>query len=390
MEQVKKFYKNCVIGSNDDNTYIRQWTDEWTTNTTLEIAPFPLFPHMNIDIINATHYQWCGPMLLIAKYLGKFTKCRIKINKFEQNFGIISKSLFDGTTAIALNSIPSYIYVTFVIDRNMSSLVKLTPYITFIDSAQVLAITKKGKFIRNYHPINLFKLFIDDNHFFKPIECFDSEVYYCIIASIIVISGVISGYRKSVKIFISNFWSYSSVLINGSYKLDQSCSLTMILSSNWLLMSVILMASFSGMLKDLFIKPRPILWVDTWDDLVNWKELKLQTTKYSSLVNFIGKNPDHYISKEIVNNERLKLFETSLANQNLDKISDFDGVMNGKVALVFPSQYLHVLKNNLIVRGLEEDIDFHISKNGDTLKSCFVFYSQKNMNNKQILKFYLL
>ena len=101
-------------------------------------------------------------------------------------------------------------------------------------------------------------------------------------------------------------------------------------------------------------------------------------------------NPDHYISKEIINNKRLELFDIRIANKNIDKTLDFDGIANGKVALVFPSQYLHVLKNNLIIRGLEEDIDFHISKNGDSLKSCFVFYSEKNMNNKQILKYYFV
>ena len=161
----------------------------------------------------------------------------------------------------------------------------------------------------------------------------------------------------------------------------------MILLSHWLLMCVILTAAFSGMLRDLLIKPRPIYWVDSWDDLVNWNELKIQTPVLGSFVNFIRKNPDHYWSKEIINNKRLQIFQPSILNDNLDKAFDFDGIANGKVALVLPSQYLHVLKNNLVVRGLEEDIDFHISKNGDHLVSCFVFYSEKNMNNYQIVKF---
>ena len=189
-----------------------------------------------------------------------------------------------------------------------------------------------------------------------------------------------------MKTFFRSLWSYTSVVINGSEKLDSSCIINMILSSHWLLMCVILTAAFSGMLKDLLIKPRPIYWVDSWDDLVNWKELKIQTTVLTSLFNFIQTNPDHYMSKEIIKNKRLQAFPLRLLSGNLDKTLDFDGIANGKVALVFPSQYLHVLKNNLVVRGLEEDIDFHISKNGDSLKSCFVFYSEKNMNNKQILK----
>ena len=239
-----------------------------------------------------------------------------------------------------------------------------------------------------YNFISIF--LIDDNHLFKPMECFDLEVYYCIIASIVVISGVISVYRKSVKVFISNLWSYSSVIINGSYNLDQSCTFTMIISSNWLFMCVILMASFSGMLKDLLIKPRPIHFIDSWDDLVNWKHVQIHTTILSSLVNFVRKNPDHYWSKEIINNKRLITFQPSILNTNLDKAFDFDGIAKGKVALLLPSQYLNVLKYNLVERGLEEDIDFHISKFGASLKSCFVFHSQKNMNNYQILKLFFM
>ena len=77
MEKVKKLRSICVIASRDESDYISQWADHWTTNTTLEIAPIPRFPHMEFYNINQTHYQWCGPMVLVAEYLAKFTKCRI-------------------------------------------------------------------------------------------------------------------------------------------------------------------------------------------------------------------------------------------------------------------------------------------------------------------------
>ena len=146
MEQVKKFKKICVISSLNEIDYVRQWTDHWTTNTTLKITPIPRFPHMLFYSINATHYQWCGPMLLIAEYLGKLTKCKIKINTFEQNYDILFKSLFNGKTAVLLNPMPSFHYVNHVIDRNMTSLIKLSPYIDFADLSQVLAATRKGEF----------------------------------------------------------------------------------------------------------------------------------------------------------------------------------------------------------------------------------------------------
>ena len=85
-------------------------------------------------------------------------------------------------------------------------------------------------------------------------------------------------------------------------------------------------------------------------------------------------------------NTRKEIFNQKTLSQNLDKVFDFEGINKGKIALVFPSLYLHVLKNNLVRLGMKEDIDFHISKYGDTRKSCFIFYSAKNMNDQQILK----
>ena len=85
-------------------------------------------------------------------------------------------------------------------------------------------------------------------------------------------------------------------------------------------------------------------------------------------------------------NNRKEMFNETTLSLNLDKVFDFEGISKGKVALVFPSLYLHVLKNNLVELGMIEDIDFHISKYGDPWKSCFIAYSVKNMNEYQILK----
>ena len=122
----------------------------------------------------------------------------------------------------------------------------------------------------------------------------------------------------------------------------------MMLSSLWLMVCLTLMSAFSGMLRDLLIKPHPIYWVDSWDDLVNWKHLKIQTVVLTDLANFIRKNPDNPMSKELIDNKRIEAFKPTILTQNLDKAFDFDGIANGEVALVLPSQYLHVLKNNLV------------------------------------------
>ena len=83
-------------------------------------------------------------------------------------------------------------------------------------------------------------------------------------------------------------------------------------------------------------------------------------------------------------NNRVEIFDQKSMLKNSGKRYDFDGISKGKIALIFPSLYLHVLKNNLVALGMEEDIDFHISKYGDPWKSCFIFYSANNMNKNQV------
>ena len=81
---------------------------------------------------------------------------------------------------------------------------------------------------------------------------------------------------------------------------------------------------------------------------------------------------------------RTEIFNEKSKPKKDKSVYDLEGVSKSKVALVMASQYLHVFKNYLVALDMEEDIDFHISKYGDPWKSCYVFYSTKNMNNKQI------
>ena len=54
---------------------------------------------------------------------------------------------------------------------------------------------------------------------FKHFECFEPEVYYGIIASIIVISFVTSFHKRSLKSFLTTFWSYLSVILSDYFSL---------------------------------------------------------------------------------------------------------------------------------------------------------------------------
>ena len=147
MEELNKHWKNCYITSRDSNDYIRQWTASRTSNTTIEIAPFVKFPHLFYININVTHYQWCGPMLLIAEYLGKLTNTRITLNQFLPNLGAVIQRMVTSSLSIVLSSMTTARYYEFVVENNMDQHVKLSSYIEFTDNSKVLAHTKKGNII---------------------------------------------------------------------------------------------------------------------------------------------------------------------------------------------------------------------------------------------------
>ena len=47
-----------------------------STSFIIEATGFPYRADISYQAINDTHYQWCGPMMLIAQYLAKWINAR--------------------------------------------------------------------------------------------------------------------------------------------------------------------------------------------------------------------------------------------------------------------------------------------------------------------------
>ena len=270
-------------------------------------------------------------------------------------------NLVNLNTAIGLTSLAGTRYLKMIIQNNQSSFIKLTSQIDYADTAKILASTKKG-----------------GHELFYQFKCFETEVYYGIIVSIVLISGLISVYKKSVKTFLEVFWTYFSVIINGSSdSLKFQHNFDRLIFSVWLLVCTLIMSAFSGQLRDQLIKPRPIEWIDSWQDLHEWKDVTIQTLVLTELATFINKSADNPMAQDF--RQRTELLSDAIIKQSMDEVLDFKGVSEGKVALVFPTKYLLVLRRNLMKRGLQKDIDFHLSQFGDQTIPCFVTYNTKNL-----------
>lgn len=195
---------------------------------------------------------------------------------------------------------------------------------------------------------------------------------------------------KSLNTVFKSFWSHLSVILSDSYSMKINKRSDRIVSGSWLLVCTVLLSAFSGQLRELLIKPKPIQWIDSWKDLSQWKHItKIQTQPLSNFINYVKVYKDSDpMAKDLSGRveQPLEVKQKYYTNGSYNsKLSlDFDGLMAGlragKVALVYPTHYLQIYKNVLISKNLEEDIDFHISESGDSPQPVFTETNRLTLN----------
>ena len=124
----------------------------------------------------------------------------------------------------------------------------------------------------------------------------------------------------------------------------------------WLIVCTLLLFAFSGLLRQQILRPKSVQWIDSWEDLHQWKDLKIQTNYISEIKAFTESFPNDPISKDFTK-RFLPNEQDDSRTWNFDKA----GLINGQVAIVYPYIVEQIIKNDLILDGLQEDIDFHIS-----------------------------
>ena len=67
-----RFSVNCEIFSFLDN----ENDENNSTSLVFKVLGYPYKTDIAYRIINDTHYQWCGPMMLIAKYFALWKNAR--------------------------------------------------------------------------------------------------------------------------------------------------------------------------------------------------------------------------------------------------------------------------------------------------------------------------
>ena len=195
-----------------------------------------------------------------------------------------------------------------------------------------------------------------------------------------------SCYKRSFKTFFSTFWSYLSVILSDYYSVPVYTLKERLLSGVWLAVCTILLAAFSGKLREQLLKPKPIEWIDSWDDLFEWKHVLVQTMNLSSFMNYL-----EYFAKDVEKQNmlhRIKAFDYSdFKKDNLDfsDVLDYEGFKEGRVAFVYDEHYLQMSKLNIISDDFQEDIDFHISSSGGISEPLFTIINRMLLDEKYVV-----
>jgi hypothetical protein len=203
--------------------------------------------------------------------------------------------------------------------------------------------------------------------------CFECEVYYSLIVSLLITTLIITAINRSLKSLFHYLWLYSSVLLSKTMLIKPKTGLERVLSSVWLMSCTVLLAAFSGLLRDQLLKPEPIYWVDSWEDLYRREDLTIESRIGSHLDNFITT-----VNDSIAINFRSR-YKVDAEGEEIN----YRDILMGKVALVRNLDDLSLYKKVLISRDIREDIDFHISRYGDTPQPLFLFVNSLRLNTTQ-------
>ena len=217
--------------------------------------------------------------------------------------------------------------------------------------------------------------------------CLSSGVYFGIIASITVISFVISVYKHSLKSFFTTFWSFISVLLSDTFSLPINTLIDRQLTGVWLMSCTVLLAAFAGQLRTQLMKRKPIYSIDSLEHLYEWKGIKIFTGRETPFSNYLENNQDDPMAQELKTRLEFPDFKGSDRSEfSLLEFIDIDRVKNDDLVVALSYEYLQAFKRNIFGKEFEEDIDYHISDMGDKSEPFFGFTIRDRLSDDLVHK----
>ena len=260
------------------------------------------------------------------------------------------------------------------LSENIDDVLHLSHYYTYEYPMRILAKTRIGS-----------------EHMLRVFRCFESGVYFAILVSILVISCVFSAQRKSLRGFVETIWAFVSALLSQCHSYPDKTLSDRLMSFPWLIGCVIMIAAFSGTLRDQILKGEDIHWIDSLRDLYKWKHItKLQYHHLDDFYNYLAKNNSDSMRQDFDTRKRdcYTLNIQISGNQDhesdciLTKELDFQGVFDGSTALIFQKSFIYLVKREFFKFGWRENIDYHVSKYDTYSQPVFMITNKLNLEKE--------
>ena len=158
-----------------------------------------------------------------------------------------------------------------------------------------------------------------------------------------------------------------------------------LLSGLWLMSCTVLLAAFAGLVRNLLLRPDPIYWIDSLQDLYEWKDLQIQTFRATYLHSYT----EHSVDDPMADNfghrlEVLNYYPTVDSGEKDINDIDYSGIVEGRTAVVSTVQTLTLIKYRL--KDREEDIDYHISTHEEVSQSEHFWTNGVRLNKSMFNK----
>ena len=237
----------------------------------------------------------------------------------------------------------------------------------------------------------LAKTRIGSEHMLRVFHCFDNDIYFAILFSIIAISCVTSVRKKSLRVWLNTFWSYLISLLSEHHFNYDKTLFGAFTFCPWLIGCVVLLASFAGKLREQILKGQDIHWIDSLRDLYEWEGItKLQYAEFGDFNNYLIKNDTdplrQYLNKKNKEclTDSIREFMVSVTDPDCTQITelDYQGVMDGTTAMIFRLEFIAIVKRVLYKFNWKEDLDFHVSKSDTHSEPVFMATNKLNLEKR--------
>ncbi len=220
-----------------------------------------------------------------------------------------------------------------------------------------------------------------ERNIFEFIFGFETPVWITLFLSMLLLPLTIAFIDKSFSGFFTNLWNYSYLILSESIpRMHKSWAKRTFLTV-WLLISTVLLAGYSGVLREFFIKSIPNVVIDSWEELYERKELRIATLEVSFIRNFAEKNAnnDEMAQNFLSRMETLTYGDSDIFNQALDYIFSEKYVVLAPKYIIDDCYYF--LPSG---RSIEDCEKLHVSQYGGVISPYFIPMS--NSIDKKIKK----